>query len=319
MALVPRLPAVLRRLRLRHPLTTLWMSWSIFRARHRFDVLVTDSEHVGLPLGVMLRLSRSRCRHVLVVHLVSTPLKAFLIRHVVGEGVTCYVFHSHPAEPVLARLGVPPGRRRLVPYMVDSTYWSPIDVEPRRQICAVGLEYRDYPTLIEAVRGLDVQVEIAAGSPWSEKVDGTRGAELPPNINVGQRDYSELRRLYAESLFTVVPLVENDMQAGITTIVESMAMERAVVVSRTRGQVGTVRHQHNGLEVAPADASTLREAILSLLDHPEEARRLGREGRRTIEEGMTLGHFVERMVAVVAAVSSPGTNAATGLAGEGAR
>jgi glycosyltransferase involved in cell wall biosynthesis len=136
---------------------------------------------------------------------------------------------------------------------------------------------------------------------------------------VGQRDYSELRRLYAESLFTVVPLVENDMQAGITTIVESMAMERAVVVSRTRGQVGTVRHQHNGLEVAPADASTLREAILSLLDHPEEARRLGREGRRTIEEGMTLGHFVERMVAVVAAVSSPGTNAATGLAGEGAR
>lgn len=318
-ALVPCLPAVLRGLRLRHPLTTLWMAWSIFRARHDYDVLVTDSEHVGLPLGIMLRLSRSRCRHVLVVHLLSTPLKAFLIRHLVGEGVSCYVFHSQPTEPVLDRLGVPPGRRRLVPYMVDSTYWSPTGDEPKRQICAVGLEYRDYPTLIEAVRGLDVQVEIAAGSPWSEKGDATRGAELPPNMNVCRRDYAQLRRLYGESLFTVVPLVENDMQAGITTIVESMAMERAVVVTHTRGQVGTVRHQHNGLEVPPGDASALREAVLWLLDHPEESRRMGREGRRTIEAGMTLGHFVERMAAVVTAVSSPGVGAGPGLAGEAAR
>jgi glycosyltransferase involved in cell wall biosynthesis len=318
-ALLPRLPAVLGRLRLRHPLTALWMAWSIFLVRHSYDVVITDSEHVGLPLGILLRISRSRCRHVLVVHLVSTPLKAFLIRHLVGEGVSCYVFHSQPTEPVLDRLGVPPGRRSLVPYMVDSTYWSPIDVEPRRQICAVGLEYRDYPTLIEAVRGLDVQVEIAAGSPWSEKADGTQGAELPTNVNVSRRDYSQLRRLYAESLFTIVPLFENEMQAGITTIVESMAMGRAVVVTRTCGQVGTVRHQHNGLEVPPGDVSALREAVVWLLDHPEESRRLGREGRLTIEAGMTLEHFVARMAAVVKAVSRPGFGAAAGLAGESAQ
>ncbi len=318
-ALVPRLPSSLRRLRLRHPLTTLWMAWSIFRTRHRYDVLVTDSEHVGLPLGILLRVSRSSCRHVLVVHLVSTPLKAFLIRHLVGDGVSCYVFHSQPTEPVLQRLGVPPERRRLVPYMVDSTFWSPIDVEPKLQICAVGLEYRDYRTLMEAVRGLDVQVEIAAGSPWSEKEDGTRSAELPPNVNVGRRDYAQLRRLYAESLFTVVPLLENDMQAGITTIVESMAMARAVVVTRTRGQVGTVRHQTNGLEVPPADASALRKAICWMLDHPEECRRLGLEGRHTIEAGMTLEHFVERMAAVVQMVSRPGIGAAVVATREASR
>lgn len=318
-ALVPRLPAVLRRLRLRHPLTTLWMAWSIFRARHDYDVLVTDSEQVGLPLGIMLRLSRSRCRHVLVVHAVSTRLKGFLIRHLVGEGVSCYVFHSQPTEPVLDRLGVPPGRRRLVPYMVDSTFWFPTNIEPKRQICAVGQENRDYPTLIEAVRGLDVRVEIAAGSPWSETGDSTRGAKLPGNVNVRRRDYRELRHLYAESMFTVVPLVENDMQAGITSVVETMAMGRAVVVTRTRGQVGTVRHQHDGLEVPPGDASALREAILWLLDHPKESRCLGSEGRRTIEAGMTIEHFIERMAEVVTAVASPSFSAAAGPAREAAR
>lgn len=317
-ALEPRLPKVLRRLRLRHPLTAIWMAWSIFRVRHDYDVLITDSEHVGLPLAILLRVSRWHRRHVLVVHLVSTPLKAFLIRHLVGNGVSCYVFHWQPADPVLEQLGVPSERRRLVPYMVDSKYWSPINVKRKRQICAVGLEYRDYSTLVEAITGLDVQVEIAVGSPWSEKRDGTRTVALPPNVHISRRDYSQLRRLYAESLFTVVPLLENDMQAGITTIVESMAMERAVVVTRTRGQVGTVRHASSGLEVPPGDASALRASIQWLLDHPEESQRMGREGRRSVEAGMTLEQFVERMTAVVELISrsefGPGPRPATEVA-----
>ena len=317
-ALEPQLPSPLKRLRLRHPLTAAWMAWTIFRMRHRYDVLVTDSEHIGLLLGVMLRISRARQRHVLVVHLVATPLKAFMIRHLVGNGVSCYVHHFSAAGPVLQQLGVPGGRRRLVPYMVDSTFWSPIEIEPKRQICAVGLEYRDYPTLLEAVRDLDVHVEIAAASPWSSKRDATHGAELPPNVSVGRRDYAQLRQLYAESLFTVVPLLENDMQAGITTIVESMAMARAVVVTRTRGQVGTVDHLHNGLEVPPGNVAALTEAIRWLLDRPEECQRMGLEARQTIESGMTLGHFVERMSAVVAMVAEPDRGGVQGLAEQAA-
>jgi len=318
--LEPKVPAALkRRFRLRHPLIAMWMAWSIFHIRRRYDVLITDSEHIGLPLGVMLRVSRARCRHVLVVHLVSTPLKAFLIKYLAGNGVSCYVHHFPSAGPVLERLGVPPTRRRFVPYMVDSDFWSPVEVAQKRQICAVGLEYRDYPTLVEAVRDLDVAVEIAAGSPWSQKADRTRGAELPPNVRVGRRDYAQLRQLYAESLFTVVPLLENDMQAGITTIVESMAMSRPVIVSRTRGQVGTVLDRHNGLEVPPGDVTALRQAIRWLLDRPEERRRMGAEGRRTIESGMTIAHFVERMSGVVATVSDPRVPAVSGAAPEAVR
>ena len=317
--LEPRIPAPLKRLRLRHPLTAVWMAWSIFRVRRRYDVVVTDSEHIGLPLGIMLRLTRSTCRHVLVVHLVSTPLKAFLIRHLVGSGVSCYVFHSTPTDLALERMGVPAERRRLVPYMVDSTFWSPLDIPSKRQLCAVGLEYRDYGTLIEAVRGVDVDVEIAAGSPWSEKKDQTRSAELPPNVHVARRGYPELRRLYAESLFTVVPLLENDMQAGITTIVESMSMSRAVVVSRTRGQVGTVEHMVNGMEVPVGDPEALRHAILWLLDHPQECRQLGINGRRFVENDMTLGHFVSRMSEVIDSVTAGDQPVARRYAGGTAR
>ena len=73
-------------------------------------------------------------------------------------------------------------------------------------ICAVGQELRDYPTLVEAVRGLDVDVVIAAASPWSKREDSSAGLDIPPNVEVGAFDLFELRQLYADAAFVVVPL-----------------------------------------------------------------------------------------------------------------
>lgn len=296
--LAARRPRPLLRLPVRHPLTALWMAWTLFRRRRSLDVLIVDSEHVGLPLGILLRFVRRRAALVLVVHRVSTPLKRLLIR-LAGDGVTRYVFHFSHCDGVLAAAGVPAERRRHVPYLVDARFWSPRLRVQRRQICAVGLEFRDYGTLFEAVSGLDVEVEIAAGSPWSTKADTSRERPLPANVRVGRRDYEGLRQLYASSLFTVVPLKENDMQAGITTIVESMAMGRPVVASRTTGQVGTVRDGVNGLEVPPGDPAALRAAIERLLDDPAERVRMGAAARSFVADGMTVELFARRMSVVV--------------------
>jgi glycosyltransferase involved in cell wall biosynthesis len=299
-------PRALRRLRLRHPVTALWMAWRGLRLARRLDVVVTDSEHVGLPLGILLRLTRSSCRQVLVVHRVSTPLKRFLVRFLVGGGVSRYVSYFTHGDRVLAGLGVPAERRALVPYMVDTRFWTPAAAAPERRICAVGLERRDHPTLVEAVRGLDVELEIAAASPWSRSRDRLGGTALPPNVRVRRCSHRELRELYATSLATVVPLVENDMQAGITTIVESLAMGRPVVATRTTGQRGTVIEGVTGLEVEPGDAAGLRRAIGWLLDHPDEGRRMGEEGRRRMVASMSMECWVRRMAGLVDGLIPPG-------------
>jgi len=302
--LAARRPGLLRRLPVRHPLTALWMAWTLYRRRRSVDVLVVDSEHVGLLLGLLLRFARRRPALVLVVHRVSTPLKRLLIR-LAGGGVTRYVFHFTHCDGVLAAAGVLPERRRHMPYLVDASFWSPRAALQRHQICAVGLEFRDYGTLFEAVTGLDVEVEIAVGSPWSTKRDSSRDQSIPANVRVGRRDYEGLRRLYATSLFTVVPLKENDMQAGITTIVESMAMGRPVIASRTTGQVGTVRDGVNGLEVPPSDVLALRAAIERLLTDPAERERMGTAARRLVADEMTVEQFAQRMLAVVQELANP--------------
>ena len=63
------------------------------------------------------------------------------------------------------------------------------------------------------------------------------------------------------------------------------------VVTNVRGCRTTVEHGRNGLVVPLGDVPALAEAILHLLRNPEEAQRMGREGRR-----MAIEQFDERRV-----------------------
>ncbi len=167
-------------------------------------------------------------------------------------------------------------------------------------ICSVGLEARDYPTLIAAVRDLDVQVTIAAASPWSKRADSTQDQAIPENVTVRRFSQFELRQLYADSRFMVMPLHNVEFQAGVTAILEAMAMGRAVICTRTPGQTDVIVDGETGLYVPPGDPQALAVAIKHLLANPREAERMGQAGRRLVEQSMSLDCYVERLREIVA-------------------
>ena len=160
---------------------------------------------------------------------------------------------------------VPTERVMLSTFMVDTAFFDPavVDVAPERMICAAGLERRDYPTLMEAVDGLDVKVVIAAASPWSKQSDSTSGRAVPANVEVRRLSLFELRELYAASRFVVMPLLDVEFQAGITTILEAMSMGRAVVCTRTAGQTDTLIEGETGVYVPPDDGQAMRQSLRS--------------------------------------------------------
>src|SRR5205823_8678819 len=127
----------------------------------------------------------------------------------------------------------------------------------RPHICAVGLEARDYPTLIQAVSGLDLEVTIAAASPWSKRSDTTEGEAIPENVRVSRFTQFDLRQLYADCQFMVMPLYDVNFQAGVTAILEAMAMSRAVICSRTPGQTDVIVDGETGLYVPTSDPQAL--------------------------------------------------------------
>ncbi len=206
---------------------------------------------------------------------------------------------------------------RYTPFMVDACFFSSEQV-PRNTsfatldsihgpvISAVGMEYRDYPTLVEAIRGLPVQAVLAAASPWSKMHDTTSGAQLPDNILVHRFSQYELRELYAASQFVVMPLYPVDFQAGVTAILEAMAMGKAVICTRTPGQTDVIIDGENGLYVEPGDPTSMRSAIQWLLDHPEEADRMGQNGRQLVEQKMSLDQYVPRLAKFIESITPDG-------------
>jgi glycosyltransferase involved in cell wall biosynthesis len=269
------------------------------RAR-RYDVIFSNGENVSVPLAAMLKLMPRRPRHVLIGHRLSAPKKKLLLQALRGglDGIFVYAEAQKTyAEQVL---GIPAVRLHLIPFHADTRFYHPMpDVPTEHRISSAGLELRDYPTLIEAVRGLDVDVRLAAASPWSKRKNETANRELPPNVSARGYGYRELRDLYASSQFVVVPLYDTDFQAGVTTILEAMAMGKAVIVSRTRGQRDVIQDGINGIYVPPGDVEALRSAITGLLAAPDRAAKLGANARRTIESEMSLDRWTERIADVI--------------------
>jgi glycosyltransferase involved in cell wall biosynthesis len=81
-------------------------------------------------------------------------------------------------------------------------------------------------------------------------------------------------------------------------LVEAMAMAKAVVATDAGGVPEIVIHDETGLLVPPADPQALAEAVLSLLQDPTRAARLGAAGRRRAENEFSLAHHVEAVEAL---------------------
>jgi len=82
------------------------------------------------------------------------------------------------------------------------------------------------------------------------------------------------------------------------SVIEAMATGLPVVATDIRGCREAVVHGETGLIVPPKDSRALTEAVLYLLDHPEEARRMGAAGRRRAEELYDQRLVQQRFVAV---------------------
>jgi glycosyltransferase involved in cell wall biosynthesis len=162
---------------------------------------------------------------------------------------------------------------------------------------------RDYATLKEALSGTDLRCHIAADTvriPGRFRLLNDRrvaigdiGPRSGSNLTEGRMSLIDLRSLYARSRFVVVPLLHSDTDNGVTVILEAMAMGKAVICSRTRGQVDVIEEGVTGLYVPVGDAQALRSTILSLWNDPARAQQMGRSARAYVEKNHTLEKFTD--------------------------
>ena len=260
-----------------------------------------------------------------------------------GTSGTLIVHSTLQAEQVRSRLGSR-WQVDVLPYQVDTNFWrsdGPATGAEEPLVLAVGSEYRDYDVLLRAAEGLRARVVIAAGSHWARFQP--QHEALPSNVEFVTKTlgFEALRDLYRRAAAVVVPLQPIENQAGITTMLEAMSMERPLVVTATAGQLESVRGplvdavgQPNeaatadrgpqryfgsdapdegptGLYVPVGDATAALRAALSLVveDH-ELAQRLGQAARAATERHFTVEQFAERFArSVLGSEAEPAASA----------
>jgi glycosyltransferase involved in cell wall biosynthesis len=274
-----------------------------FRERSKYDAFFTTGEDIGLPLALLLKASRANCSHTMIAHTLWPKKKQLFFRLArVGSSIDRMLVYSTSEQRLaIDELHAPPDSVERIHYHADQEFFRPDgrETEPG-SICAAGQLLRDYECLVEAVRGLSVRVQIAAGSPWIEQPLRPTSA-LPENVTWGRMNRYELRELYARSALAVVPILQNHYQTGIATILEMMAMGKCVIATRTHGQTDTIVDGVTGVYVPPSNPLALREAIVRMLENPAEAARIGHAARQFVEQRAGLDLFVTKVSGAVRA------------------
>ena len=273
-------------------------AWLAYRARTRYDVIFTVGESVAFPLALLLLGTDRRPRHVTVGHRLSAGKKRLLYRGVAVHRAIdkIFVYSEFQRRFAISHLGMPDAVVELINYFVDTDFFrhdGSAEVDPGL-ICSVGSEWRDHATLIRAVSGLPgVTLKMTGFSPWAKRTGCIRPELLPPNVHVARYDYPSLRQLYATSVACVVPLLDADFAAGITSALEAMAMGKAVIMTSTTGNLGShFRDEENCLLVPPHDANRLALAVRRLQRDVEFREALGRRACRWATDHATASRWV---------------------------
>ena len=272
------------------------------------DVVFSDGEQVGVPLALGMMARGVKTPHIVLGHRLTTPHKRpFFTALKCHRAMSRILVHSSLQLASLPDLlSIPSDKLALVPYYADGAFWQPRLESEERLVVSAGREHRDYETLVRACADPGIAVYIADGSVHSPQANHRKPQGLPANVRAGFADYLALRELYARAAVVAVPLIENDFQAGVTTILEAMAMGKAVIVSDTSGQKDVIEDGVTGMTVPPGDHARLSEAIRLLLDSPAERRRLGRNARDAFESRFTLDNYAATLLDHMQAIATAG-------------
>ena len=134
------------------------------------DCIFSNSESISMPLSLLFRMSPAkRPGHVVICHRLSTGKKKLFFKalQVHKEMDRLFVYADIQRKHGVDVLGIPPEKLTHIHFHADTDFYRP-EASRRifdHQVCAAGLEWRDYPTLIAAAQRLStINFQLASES-----------------------------------------------------------------------------------------------------------------------------------------------------------
>ena len=264
--------------------------------RHRdADLVLACFEPGAVALLALRRLAGFRAP-IAVVEIGLTEnwkLRERLLDFVVPRADAIYPLGSNQVEYIHRRWHTS-ADVRFIHQHVDAEFYRPNAMTPDGPVLSVGDDHgRDFPTLLAAFTELDATLLLKSSLVAHD--------EAPPNVRVLRErlDAHVYRALFQQAPFVVVPLRPMVTASGIGTVLEAMALGKALIVSDSPGIRDYVAHDETALVVPCGDVPALRAAIRRLLHEPDTRARLGTAARRFVERHCTYAAHVAKLAAAL--------------------
>lgn len=203
-------------------------------------------------------------------------------------------------------------RCTVVPLGVDVTWFDGVAAEDvdevRREVGGrfvlfVGrlVYYKGVDVLLAALRETPARLVVVGDGPqrrtW-EQAAATLG--VAPRVRfLGDVTDVQLRALYHAAAALVLPSTAASEAFGIVQL-EAMACAKPVIAARASAGVESVQVDgETGILVPPRDPAALRRALLVLWNDPDACARLGRAGRRRVQQRYEVHRCVEQLATVL--------------------
>lgn len=274
--------------------------------REKFDVVLSMSERIAVPLGLMLD---SRVKHFVILLNALEPRWLTLIKllNLQKSWSHIIVLSQAEVEALKTELSIGPDKISSLLTCVDLDFFNPngvtIDDGMPPFIMSQGLSKRDYPTLIRAMQKIpQVTCKISAVSAWDKFKAGYEGMDIPSNVHLESFNHPLLiKNVIAQSRFVVIPLRTNTgmWSAGSSSVIQAQAMGRPVVVTRLPGIAEYVKDGETGYLVNGDDPDALARAIDRLWRDPQRAAEMGRNAQQWISESFSLKSYLDRFAVLI--------------------
>jgi glycosyltransferase involved in cell wall biosynthesis len=185
------------------------------------------------------------------------------------------VWARHEVEDYARAFGIPQDKLEYVPFH-DTLNDYQYEIRDDGYVFAGGNYDRDYRTLVEAVRPLEVPTWIA--TTRGEHLLG--GVELPGHVRVEGTTPTGFRQALAAARLVVVPMQKGLLHSGgQQTCLNAMLMGKPTIAVGRRWAADLMADGVHGLVVDYEDPGGLRRAIAWVLDNPHEAGALAEAGK----------------------------------------
>jgi glycosyltransferase involved in cell wall biosynthesis len=275
------------------------------RIANRADVVFSTVDTVGIPLMLMKRFGR--LRPPLVYAAIGLPerlaqLRSRRMRRLYASALaSCDVvlaYSEKEAEDIRRWVdedSVSPVRAEFVPFGVDVGSFVPDGAAATDGVVSVGADpHRDFDLLVRvAARMPDVTFRIVTSADHARAL-GSR----PENVALeSDLPFDEMRKRLAEARLVALPVRENSYSGATTVLLQAMALEKPVVVTRTSAIAtgyGLVDGENVRL-VAPGDEDGFERALADVLRDDFHARALGASARATVERELSWERYADRL------------------------